>query len=209
MDPLDEINNMCALAGVAHLCERSCVALNPTPCMHTPTGTHRCIASSSAVAERDQPSRRRRQSQGRHPSPSAPWGAPALKIERTTSSPGRESRQVQGRPHTELRFRFVGHAPRVGNFRIRAEMRSKHGSRNRVARQSGAQRASGEWRSSSPDRRDQEGNHAGHVPVEVERHRVLNSGRYDTYPNVKPAIRDYAEKMRNKSDPMEVGTMAH
>lgn len=45
--------------------------------------------------------------------------------------------------------------------------------------------------------------------VELERHLVLNSDRYDTYPMVKSAIGDYVEQMRHKSDPMEVGEIAH
>lgn len=41
-------------------------------------------------------------------------------------------------------------------------------------------------------------------PTELGRHRVLNSDRYNTYPYVKAAIRDYVEQMRHKSDPMEM-----
>lgn len=39
--------------------------------------------------------------------------------------------------------------------------------------------------------------------------RLTCAGRYDTYPKVKSAIRDNAEQMRHKSDPMEVDEMAH
>lgn len=42
-------------------------------------------------------------------------------------------------------------------------------------------------------------------PLDLERHLVLNSDRYDIYPKVKSAIRDYVEEMRHKSDPMQVG----
>lgn len=45
-------------------------------------------------------------------------------------------------------------------------------------------------------------------PTECERHLTLNSDRYDTYPNVNPAIRDCVEQMRHKSDPMGVAKVA-
>lgn len=45
-------------------------------------------------------------------------------------------------------------------------------------------------------------------PPELERHRVLNSDRYDTHPKLKSAIRDYLEQMRHKSDPTEIGGIA-
>lgn len=41
-------------------------------------------------------------------------------------------------------------------------------------------------------------------PIELERHLVLNSDRYDTYAKVKSAIREYTEHMRHKSGPVEV-----
>lgn len=44
--------------------------------------------------------------------------------------------------------------------------------------------------------------------VQLKRHLVLNSDRYDTYPKVQSAIRDYVERTRHKSDPTEVGEMA-
>lgn len=49
-------------------------------------------------------------------------------------------------------------------------------------------------------------------PTELERHLVLNSDRYDTYPKVKASTRDYIEQMRHRSDksvPMDVGEMAY
>lgn len=45
--------------------------------------------------------------------------------------------------------------------------------------------------------------------VELERQGVLNSDRYETYQNVKSAIRDIAEHMRRKYDPMGIDAMAH
>lgn len=45
-------------------------------------------------------------------------------------------------------------------------------------------------------------------PVELERHLMLNSDRFDMYPKVRPAIRDYIEQVRHQRDPMEVGETA-
>lgn len=41
-------------------------------------------------------------------------------------------------------------------------------------------------------------------PAELEKHHVLNSDRCETTPQVKSAIKDYAEQLRHKSDPMDV-----
>lgn len=40
--------------------------------------------------------------------------------------------------------------------------------------------------------------------AELERHLVLNSDRYGTYPKAKVAIRGYVGQMRHKSDTMEM-----
>lgn len=46
-------------------------------------------------------------------------------------------------------------------------------------------------------------------PAEFEKHLLLNCDRYDTYPKVKSAIRDYIEHTRHKSDPRGVNDMSH
>lgn len=40
--------------------------------------------------------------------------------------------------------------------------------------------------------------------VKLERRLVFDSDRHDTYPKVKPAIREYVEKLCHTSDPKEL-----
>lgn len=44
--------------------------------------------------------------------------------------------------------------------------------------------------------------------AEVERHLILNSDRFGTYPELKAATRDYVEQISHNSGPVELGEMA-
>lgn len=41
-------------------------------------------------------------------------------------------------------------------------------------------------------------------PAELDKHLIIRSNRFDLYPKVKTAIRNYAEQMRHKSGPTEL-----
>lgn len=45
-------------------------------------------------------------------------------------------------------------------------------------------------------------------PTELERHLMFNSDRFDTCPNLRPAIRDYVQQLRHKGGSMDVCGMA-
>lgn len=44
--------------------------------------------------------------------------------------------------------------------------------------------------------------------VDIERHLVLDFGRHDTYPKLKPAMMDCVEQTRHKPDPMDIDEMS-
>lgn len=46
------------------------------------------------------------------------------------------------------------------------------------------------------------------MPIRAGEHWILNSGSFEGYPKVKAAIRDLAEQMRHKSDPMGLDEVA-